>query len=274
MNSKERLLEKIRSIVHNENRSVSFKDLLSFDWNGQQINYKHGSLRNLISELLREGKIEVVCRSPQAFYTFPGINFGKAMTPTYIMASPNLNYKQKTFLKFLRVHELNIPAIHDIRLLFTCEGLRSMLLSTNNDLIESIDKKDNKDIKLKDITLNDITLKTIVHNSNKVTVIVACSDNPIALDYIGIAKLSSALTRVEDRLQRVVEDYTKSTTNQEINKNIEYTVPCHLSWIITMWHFGYDSEPGFSGESIEITWKESLEVFRIYSKKRRISIIK
>lgn len=271
MNPEERLLEKIATIVYNENRPVSFKDLLSFNWNGNNIEYTHGSLRNLISKLLRDGKIEVVCRSPQAFYTLKGVNFGKVMTPTFITGTLDLNYKQKEFLRFLNIHQLHIPAIHDIRLLFTCEGLRSSLISSNSQLIKNIDEKYNKDIQLRDITLDDITLKTTVHNTNTVTVMVACSDNPIMLDYVGLTRLSSALTRVEERLQRVLDDHYKVKSSFD-QKDIGHSIPYHMSWIVTMWHFGHDSDLGFAGQQFEITWKEGLEVFRIYSKKSRYKI--
>lgn len=77
MNPEERLLEKIATIVYNENRPVSFRDLLSFDWNGNNIVYTHGSLRNLISKLLMGGKIEVVCRSPRLSILLGGLTLEK-----------------------------------------------------------------------------------------------------------------------------------------------------------------------------------------------------
>ena len=69
LSPEERLLTKISEIVYNEQRPVSFKDFLSFELNGQKYEYTHGYLRNLISKLFRQDKIEVVCKSPQAFYT-------------------------------------------------------------------------------------------------------------------------------------------------------------------------------------------------------------
>ena len=190
------------------------------------------------------------------------------MTPTYITGTLDLNYKQKEFLRFLKIHQLHTPSIHDIRLLFTCKGLRSTLLLSNSQLIKSIDERHNKDIQLRDITLDDITLKTTVHNTNTVTVMVACTDNPILLDYVGLTRLSSALTRIEERLQRVLDDHVRINSSFE-QKDHDHVIPYHMSWIVTMWHFGHDSEPGFAGQQFEITWKEGLEVFRIYSKKSR-----
>jgi hypothetical protein len=33
-----------------------------------------------------------------------------------------------------------------------------------------------------------------------------------------------------------------------------------------MWHFGQDSLTEYSGEKFEMSWKEDLDIFRIYSK--------
>lgn len=267
MNAKERLLETISTIVINENRPVSFKDLLSFEHNGKLIEYAHGTIRNYLSELHDEGRIITVNRSSLAFYSLPGINFGNKMTPTCISVSPILNDKQRTVLKFYKMLKLQYPSIHDIRLTFEYKGLRAILLNNNCDLIETIDEEYNKDITLKKITLDDITLKIKIHNTDKISVSVACSYHPMPIDPIGIAKLSSGLTRVEERLQTVIDQYFKDNKDQSTN-NVRKIIPFHMDWIVTMWHFGYDSEAGFSGEQFEINWKEGLEVFfRIYSKK-------
>ncbi len=273
MNPKERLLERIATIVHNEKRPVTFKDLLCFYYNGEKVSYTHGSLRNLISQLLKEGSIIVLFKSPQSFYSLPGINFGNNMTPTCISVTPSLNTKQRAFLKFLKICKLEYPSIHDIRLTFEYKGLRTILVNSHCDLINSIDEKYNRDITLRDITLDDITLKTTIHNTDKITVMVACSNHPISIDHIGIAKLSSALTRVEERLQAVIDYYYITNLDQLTNDDVRKTIPFHMNWIVVMWHFGYDSELGFSGEQFEITLKQGIEVFRIYSKKSPVKKI-
>jgi hypothetical protein len=51
-----------------------------------------------------------------------------------------------------------------------------------------IDDKNNKDVTLKNITLDDITLKTTIHNTNRVSMIVACSEVPIPIDLIGVSR--------------------------------------------------------------------------------------
>jgi hypothetical protein len=271
MNSEQRLLERITTIVQNEHRPVSFKDLLRFECNGKRVEYTPGSLRNLISRLLKANKIVDLYRSPHAFYSIPGITFGKNMTPTYIVRTPNLNNRQESFLKFLKIHNLEYPAIHDIRLSFVYQGLRTILIEKGNDLIDTIDEESNKDIVLTNMTLDDMTLKITVHNTDKVSVTVACSNDPIPIDHIGIAILSSALTRVEERLQSLIDRFAKDNPDQFSNEYTIKKIPFNMDWIVTMWHFGYDSEVGFSGEQFETTWREGIDVFRVYSKKRSIT---
>jgi hypothetical protein len=271
MSSETIIFDKMKEIVYNENRPFSYKDFLSFSLNGLHHSYNHGHIRNIFSALKKKGMIEFVCRSPQAFYTIKGVKFNNSMTPTYMTAIPNLTNTQKAFLKFLRIHQLEQPSIHDIRLSFICKNLRSILVSSNSDLIKNIDDRDNKDITLKKITLDDITLKITVHNTDRVTVAVACTDNPIPIDLIGVSRLSSALTTVKERLQRVIEDYGKSSFDDKPDKIILDTndclIPDCMSWTVNMWHFGHDSTFEFTGPMFAHRWKESLDVFRVYSKK-------
>lgn len=263
----------MKEIVYIENRPFSYKDFLSFSLNGNTHIYTHGHIRNIFSALNKKGSIEFVYRSPQAFYTITSVKFSNSMTPTYMTATPPLTNKQKVFLKFFRIQQLEHPSIHDIRLSFVCEGLRSMLLSSNSDLIKNIDNESNKDVTLKKITLDDITLKITVHNTDRATVSVACSDNPIPIDLFGVARLTGALTTVKERLHRVINDLKKSATDNGpygvIGDTNEYFIPDCMSWTVNMWHFGHDSPLEFTGPMFEHTWKESLDVFRIYSKKSK-----
>ena len=271
MNAKDIFLERMSNIINVEKKSsFSFLDFLSFELNGYKYTYKHPSIRNIFSTLHKEGKIKLVDRTSLALYTLAGTIVEKRITLSYTTGAINLTYKQKLILKVFKILELDNPAVHDIRLIFTCEGLRSILLSTNSDLIKKIDEKDNKNITLNDITLHDITLKITVHNTDKVTVMIACSDYPIPLNYIGIIHLSNALTRVEDRLQQLVEDYNNKAPKDIHEKKVTCIVPSHMTWIVNMWHFGQDSLPGFGRDFFDISWREGIEIFHIYSKKRRI----
>lgn len=140
---------------------------------------------------------------------------GRSMTPTNITANPILLFEQSQHIKNLKIHRIYHPAIHDIRLSFVYNGLRSLLLLPKSELISNIDNGYNKDITLKDITHDDITIKTTIHNSDNVAIMVAFTDTPIPVDYLGLSNLSNDLTRVEERLQRIIDEYNKSSVNKE-----------------------------------------------------------
>ena len=59
-----------------------------------------------------------------------------------------------------------------------CQHLLSFSLIKNKDITS------NKDITLQDIDLVDHLVKTTVHNTNTVSVIVACTFNPIPIDML------------------------------------------------------------------------------------------
>ncbi len=221
MNARDRILTRIHYIIYKEKRPFSFKDFIASDDGSNEGKYVHGTVRNIFSQLKKEGLIELVCRSPQAFYTLTGVNFEKGMTPNYRgVAIKNTQYIMHSFFKS---NKMDKPAIHDIRLLFKVKGIRNILLCNNNgSMIDKIDEEHNKDITLKDIIQDDIVIKTTVHKTENVSVIIACSDNPIEIeDPVALSKLTGGLTRVEERLQQEINHYSISRSNtldQETNK--------------------------------------------------------
>lgn len=270
MNAKDAIYSKTKEIVESKGYDVCYKDFISFELDGKKYFFKKGTIRNAFSSLSKEGKIELQCRSPIAFYTLEGMKYEKEMTLRYRGVQ---NKIIDFYIKLFKIHGLNDPAIHDIRLLFNLPDLRSILTTINSDLIYHIDNKSNKDIKLKNIVLDDDTIiKTTIHNTGNVSVMISCSENPIPFDSLGLSKLSSGLTRVEERLQREIDGYYNERLNDGKGYDQEHYkcfVPNHMSWIVTMWHFGKDSTPGFSGNTFDITWKEVHELYHIYSKKRK-----
>ena len=267
MTSKNIFLDRMSLLAYIEKRPFCYKDFLFFEHKGKEYRFTHGTIRNILSKLRREGKIEFVYQTIQAYYTLPGAKVGKPITPNH--GEDHLGPKPRGLLQFLHTLPMDKDSIHDVRLRFVSPGLWSILpLSSNsNTLIKNVDVKNNKDITLHEIDLKDLLIKTTVHKSNTVSVIVSCSESPIPLDLIGLSKLTSALTRVEERLQRVVDGYINSKLNsRKPSQSVLYSVPNHLSWIVTMWHFGRDSLTGYSGERFEITWEDGLQLFRVYSK--------
>jgi len=269
MNARTNILSKIQSIIYEEKRPFSYKDFIYSEDDSNEVKFAHGTIRNVFSSLKKEGLIELVYRSPQAFYTLTGVKFEKGMTPNY--RGVCIKYKQGMLLKVFKITHMDNPAIHDIRLLFYVKGLRNILLRNKNvSIINKIDEKYNKDIILKDIVHDDIVIKTTVHNTENVSVMVACSDNPIKIeDAIGLSKITGGLTRVEERLQQEITHYSKTSSDMLDEESQKISIPYHMNWIVKMWHFGQDSSHSYSGELFEITWKETLETLNVYSKKKK-----
>jgi hypothetical protein len=130
-------------------------------------------------------------------------------------------------------------ALHDIRLKSEIEDIW-YIVSTNHPEFEP--NKKSKDITLNSLQISDLTIITTIHHTNTVSVIVACSERPVAVDYRGLIKLSNALTRLKERLSRLLEGHVSLSS-----------IPDHNTWIVTMWHFGIDSLHEFTGEKFEMT---------------------
>jgi len=63
------LWKRITQIVQKENRPFSYRDFVpNFEVDGQIYSIAYGTFRNKTSDMLKAGKIQLVCYSPQAFY--------------------------------------------------------------------------------------------------------------------------------------------------------------------------------------------------------------
>jgi hypothetical protein len=104
---------------------------------------------------------------------------------------------------------------------------------------------------------------TTIHRTDTVTVIVACSKTPVATDTHGLIRLFNALTRVEKRLSRVVDECGRLLPcSYEV-----IPIPNNEAWEVTMWHFGYDSPLEYAGPRFCATWKDGQNALAlIYSK--------
>jgi hypothetical protein len=157
----------------------------------------------------------------------------------------------------------NLPSerhsVHDIRLRFKTGGIWSTIRRTYPELTPN---EASKDISLLPIRMYDLEAKTVVHHSDTVSVIVACSMKPIVVDNGGLIRLSNILTSVEERLLASVTGCPHTTTQL-----LQIHIPNHNSWIVTMWHFGTDSLSEYAGEKFEMTWEDGEHaLLRIYSK--------
>jgi hypothetical protein len=120
-----------------------------------------------------------------------------------------------------------------------------------------------KDIFLNPLNVNELKITTTVHHTDTVSVAVACSMNPVIVDCKGIIRLSNALTRVEERLLRLVE----VGVGGALSLSSKCIIPDHNTWTVTMWHFGADSSREYTGKEFEMTWEDGENaIIRIYTK--------
>lgn len=266
-------MSKITEIVNVEKRLFSSKDFLLFDYDGMPYKFTPGTIRNYLAKLRKDRKIEFAYRSNYAFYTLPGVKMGKTITPyhtggTYYDNS-QVTYWKNRFLQFLLTIPMDKPGIHDILLNFTVKGLWEVIQLYPIELVQKVDLNNNKDIKLHRLDFGDHYIKITVHNTDNVSVRVACTRTPIPLDILGLGKLTSSLTRIEEGLQRVLDLYLEASLKSNIRSSsllTNSTIPNYMSWMVNQWHFGQDALTTYSGEMFKITWKDSLGVFQIYSK--------
>jgi hypothetical protein len=135
----------------------------------------------------------------------------------------------------------NLPAdkhaIHDIRYRFKVIGIWSIIAANHPELKPN---ERSKDISLDPIETNNLTIRVVIHHTDMVSVIVGCSMRPVILDIGGLIPLSIALTRVEERLSRLLEVSSHQSLSLSSSSK-SHLIPEHNSWTVAMWHFGKDS---------------------------------
>jgi hypothetical protein len=263
------LMEHIRKIVFTEQRPFSFVDFLpSFEVKGKSYSIDYGTLRNKFWMLRKKGAIQLDYRTKQSFYTLKGYRFGKNRT----MTANHLGVQASdSFTKLISDLPYGKNALHDIHLRFRVNGIWS-LLSTNSVLrIDSV----SKDLRLPTLVFKDLEIRLVIHRTDTVSVVVSCSYAPIAIDCNGIIRLSNALTRVEERLCRLIDgcndngDDSVTKAGKASGSSVErkLLVPEHSSWFVTMWHFGRDSITEYTGDKFSQTWEVGQNaLIRAYSK--------
>jgi hypothetical protein len=109
-----------------------------------------------------------------------------------------------------------------------------------------------KDIVVSVLKTSQLKIFTTVHRTDTVTVVVSCSNTPVATDTYGLIRLSTALTRVEERLSRIVDECGSLLPGGYES----IPIPTSDTWQATMWHFGYDSPLEYAGPRFCATWKD------------------
>ena len=249
----------MQRIVLIEGRPFCFRDFLDFEVDGKRYKMKHGTIRNKISKLKKNDLIQLEYYSGPAFYSLKGVSFTKPkreMTDNHTVV-PNLS--SVSSVSFIDNLPPGKKALHDIRFRFKVDNIWTTI--SNHSELEPNAKS--KDISLEPLETHNLTIKTTIHHTDTVSIIVACSLHPVAVDANGVIRLSNALTRVEERLLRYIECAPRPLSLSSASSPI----PDHGSWIVTMWHFGSDSPSEYTGEKFETTWEDGEHaLLRIYSK--------
>ena len=125
-------------------------------------------------------------------------------------------------------------ALHDIRYRFKVNDIWSIIVSNYPEL-KLNDRS--KDISLSPIETNDLMIRVVIHHTDTVSVSVGCSMKPVVSDIGGLIRLSNALTRVEERLSRLVDGSNQLllSTNFTLFRSIILgLLPCGISVLILL----------------------------------------
>jgi hypothetical protein len=271
----------MKYLVFSEKRSFSYLDFRSFKVQGKEYCMQHGTFRNKISRLVRDGVAELDNKSNVAFYTLKGVNFGKRrdmmtpiMTPNHMgvnsVIKPNSviignSYSSPPICDIIQDIPPHSNALHDIHYRFKVPDIWNILYLSKKYKPNQV----SKDIAVNVLNTNELKITTIVHRTDTVTVIAACSNMPVAADTFGLIRLSNALTRVEERLSRIVDECGSLLPGGYES----IPIPNNETWEVTMWHFGYDSPLEYAGPRFCATWKDGQNALaRVYSKDMKSGI--
>jgi hypothetical protein len=284
----------IHHLVNEEQRPFSYLDFIIFEVEGREFKMTHGTFRNNVSSLIKEGLVEVSYKSSITFYTLRGIKFDKAsrfaMTGnrTGVASSPisispvQASISSNPLYRILKDLPLDQSSVHDIHLRFVSPQIYAIIYSSISKRSFSSRYTINsrsKDILLPAWKIRDLLVKTTIHRTDTVSITIGCSLNPVALDINGIIRLTNALSIAEERMARLVEgsqnvcDFDVIDANIGIDSSSPGRCSCHgkippfSEWIVTMWHFGADALTEYSGEKFSVTWETAEDVLiRAYSK--------
>jgi len=266
------LRKRITQIVQTENRPFSYVDFVpSFIVDGQNYTIAYGTFRNKMSEMLKAEKVEVVYYSPQAFYTLKGVKSETPMTGDHkgvsVLPPPLHSQLQRHRLANDQVYRIiqNLPfgqrTLHDIHLRFEVQGIWSIISPQYEPNPKS------KDIQLRPPwpwRIRDFDIKVTVHSTDTVGVDIGCSYCPVAVDVSGVIRLSNALCTVQERLSNII---SSCGSGSAAGVSTICVVPDHMSWTVTLWHFGMDALCTYAGDKFYVSWEIAQHVLvTVYSK--------
>jgi hypothetical protein len=259
------IMARIREIVFTEHRPFCYKDFETFVINGKTYHVAHGTFRNKISKLLKDGKIELEFNSKICFYTLKGIHFGNRMTrnhmgiPSVIPVTGCMRSSMEELLDYLKTIPIEQASVHDIHYKFTVPDIYTIFASSLK-YKHSINPV-SKDILLTPDIIDGLKITTIIHRTDTVTVTIACSKTPLPINEAGILTASCALTRVEERLSSKLDE----CGNTLPGGYERIPIPDNRRWTVTMWHFGKDRKFEYKN-GFSLTWGYGRLVLRSYTK--------
>ncbi len=222
------IIRKIGYINKVEHRPASYSDLKVVEIEGKLQPTDYGTLRNKMSALIKEERVECPYNSKASFFVLKGIKFGKQK-------------KQALEIKRLSNVIQSLPEIcrglHDIHLKFAVIDIWKILF--NSGKFKPVQRSN--DIMLPPFIVNGIKIQSIIHQTDAVTVSAACSNNPIHVSTIedteGVIRLAKALAKTEISISRVLDE-----CGQKVQGGYEsIPIPDSDSWLVTMWKFAVDS---------------------------------
>ena len=238
-----------------EYRPASYDDLKVIEIEGKLRTINYGTLRNIMSALKKQGRIERYYNSKASFFVLQGIKFGK---------QKKQDLEMKKLSNVINSLPENNRGLHNIHLKFTVLDIWKILFNSGN--FKPI--QESSDILLPPLIMNGMKIKTNVHRTNTVTISAACSNNPVHVSAIedvdGVIRLAKALAKTEVTLSRTLDE-----CGQMVPGGYEsIPIPDSDSWVVTMWHFGVDSDNYLEVNGC-MTWKDGQAVLlREYKKKR------
>ena len=275
----EAMIEHLAYIVLAEGRPARTRDFLNFEVNGVAYSLKPGTIRNHLSHLRRLGEVEIDYKSVCTLYTLPGYSRGKSlMTSDHALVS-----SRRDLAGLISRLAYGTASAHDIRLRFSTgiydvlsvlaastppadddacvDSEQSARASPGEGDISVSKRKRSKDLVLKPMRLDrGLVGKVTVHRSGVASVILACSEMPIRFDIGGLVRLTAALARIEERLLSLIDTAVRLDGAANFAANSPsgtglLSVPESGSWVVTMWHVGFDSLECYAGERFEIAWE-------------------
>lgn len=248
------LWKRIEEIVEFEKRPFCFSDFVPrFKVDGKEFPIAYGSFRNEVSKMFKANKIQVVYYSPQAFYTIREKESSDVVTGIHTGVMPFNDRQRYRHLSNDPVYRViqNIPfgrrALHDIRLKFEVKGIWSKL-SLDYDKIQ---RSNDIHIVPWPSRIKGLDISIAVHSTDTISLIIGCSYCPVAIDISGVVRLSNALSTVQERLSNIVNRNAHNKSGQ----NSIIIIPDHMSWIVTMWHFGIDALITYAGDKFYTSWE-------------------